>query len=72
MSRINQEQKIIESILKKYEGEKADAELKKKIYDDLMEAKYQGILTIPFKVILRKKPHAHARDFVEIVLDTKL
>ncbi len=69
---INQEQKIIESILKKYELEKPDEELKKKIYKDLMHAKSKGLITIPFKVILRKKNDPNMRDFVEIVIDSKL
>ncbi|MCH9609081.1 MAG: hypothetical protein S4CHLAM45_08440 [Chlamydiales bacterium] len=69
---IDQEQKTIETILKKYLHLPPDEELKKKIYNDLTEAKANGKIFTPFKVILRKNPDPNIRNFIEIAIETKI
>ncbi len=68
----NDEQAKINKILSKYSLEPVSDDLRKKIYSELTRAKAEGIIKIPFKVIMRKHPtHAH-RNFIEVVLDTKV
>lgn len=66
------EKEIIENLLSKYRNEPVNDELKKKIWDDLQRAKYEGKITIPFKVVIRKDPQKKFFDYVEIILDTKV
>jgi len=68
----NQQQKWIETLLKKYRGQPADDTLKQRIWDELQEQKHQGILTIPFKVVLRKDPSHNFPPYIEVILDTKV
>lgn len=72
MGQINQEQKIIDAILRKYQHEKGDEKLKKKIYDELTSARFKEEITSSFKVVLRKSNDPSIHDFVEVVLETKL
>ncbi|MCC5832871.1 MAG: hypothetical protein JJU12_07510 [Chlamydiales bacterium] len=62
----------IKKILSKYNREPVSEELKKQIYHDLVVAKEQGKILIPFKVVMRKSPDASRRDFIEVILDTKV
>lgn len=66
------EKNKIEAILSKYKNEPVNDELKKKIWDDLQKAKFEGEITIPFKVVIRKDPQKKFFDFVEVILDTKV
>ncbi len=66
----NQEQATIERILAKYRLEPVSEELKKTIYNDLVAAKADGKISIPFKVVMRKADAQ--RDYIEVVLDTKV
>lgn len=68
----DREQHLISEILKKYKNETPNEELKKKIWNDLQKAKGEGLLTIPFKIALRKGlPGAYPTQ-VEVILDTKV
>ncbi len=62
----------IEEILKKFKGLRPDEELKKKIWDELQNAKYLGIITVPFKVVLRKGAEGKYPDCIEVIVDTKV
>ncbi len=66
------EEEYIKNILKKYRHEPATEELKKKIWEELQMAKYEGLVTIPFKVVLRRDSSGKFPDYVEIILDTKV
>jgi hypothetical protein len=66
------EQKIIEKILSKYRHRAVSEELKKTIYSELSAAKERGEITIPFKVVMRKDLSGKHRDYVEVILDTKV
>ncbi len=68
----NNEQTYINKILKKYENDPVNEELKKKIWDDLQMEKYYGRITIPFKVTLRRDINGLYPDFIEVILDTKV
>ena len=67
-----EEKEKVEEILKPYQGLAATEELKKKIWDDLQKAKYEGRITIPFKVVSRKDIYKKYPDCIEIILDTKV
>ncbi len=62
----------IEKILEKYREDSPSLALKEKIYDDLMRAKHAKKISTPFQVILRKDPTGVHRDFVEVILETKV
>ena len=66
------EQKLIEKMLIKHRAKPATEALKKEIYDELMEAKHAGKISIPFKLALRKDPSGVHREYVEVILDTKV
>jgi hypothetical protein len=68
----DQEQAYIQLLLKKYRGQPANEELKKKIWDELQNEKYLGNLKIPFKVVLRRDQTGKFPSFVEVILDTKV
>lgn len=67
-----QEEEKVKSILARYKGEEANDALKKKIWDDLQDAKHKGLITIPFKVALRKDVYGKYPNYVEVILDTKV
>lgn len=67
-----EQQNIVNKILSKYSRETVSDELKKKIHDELTAAKWEGIITIPFKVSIRKDVTGIHRDFIEVILDTKV
>ena len=66
------EQETIEKILSKYRKMPVTDELKKSIYNELCTAKASGVITIPFKIVMRKDPHRKGRDYIEVILDTKV
>lgn len=66
------EQEYIQTLLKKYRSEPATEELKGKIWDELQMEKYNGSITIPFKVVLRKDSQKKYPDYIEVILDTKV
>ena len=68
----DQQQEEIKKILSKYSQEPVSEELKKKIYNTLMQAKAVGKISIPFRVVMRKTPDHLHRDFIEVILDTKV
>jgi hypothetical protein len=68
----DREQELIRLILRKYRHESADGSLQEKIYNDLMQAKHEGKIKIPFKVIMRQDPSHHAPPYIEVLLDTKV
>jgi len=68
----DREAEYVKKVLKKYKNEKADEELKKKIWDELQHEKQEGRLSIPFKVVLRRDEYGRYPDVVEVILDTKL
>lgn len=62
----------IESVLAKYRHRNADEALKKEIYEELQALKSDGKITIPFKIVLRKDQRSSLKNYVEVILDTKL
>jgi hypothetical protein len=66
------EQAYIENLLKKYRHEHVNDELKAKIWDELQMEKYNGHITIPFKVVMRRDALKKYPDYIEIILDTKV
>ena len=66
------QQDYIQSILKKYKKEEANEETKKKVYEELMMAQYEGCVTIPFEVNLIKDPYERYPDYIEVALDTRV
>lgn len=68
----NREEELIESILEKYRGETANESLKKKIWDELQELKFQGKISIPFKIMLRGDLTGKYPPCIEVILDTKV
>ncbi len=66
------EAETIKKILSKYRKKPVSDELKKNIYYDLCTAKAEGVITIPFKVILHKREHDKQHDYIEVLLDTKV
>lgn len=66
------EQEYIRSIVKKYANEPVNDDLKKKVWEELMEEKSQGRITIPFKLALRRDATGKFPPYLEIILDTKV
>lgn len=62
----------IEKVLSKHKRKKADDQLKKEIYEELQDLKDKGVITIPFKVVLRKDSTGKQPTYIEVILDTKL
>lgn len=67
-----EEKEIIQQILKKYKGHEVNDALKKLIWDELQLAKHHGIITIPFKIAVRKDPQGKFPNFIEVILDSKV
>lgn len=67
-----QEQEIVDGILAKYKGRKADDSLHKEIWNELQQAKYQGLLKMPFKVVFRRDESNLFPTYIEVILDTKV
>jgi hypothetical protein len=67
-----QEQEYIQNILKKYRHEPVTDELKGKIWDELQMEKFNGKITIPFKVVMRRDASKKFPDYIEVILDTKV
>ena len=66
------EQDIIERILSQYRRLPVSEELKKTIHSELTAAKERGDIMIPFKVVMRKDGSGKHRDYIEVILDTKV
>lgn len=66
------EQEYIREILKKYQNDPVNDELKKKVWDELQMEKYYGRITIPFKLAVRRDPYGNFPDAIEVILDTKV
>jgi hypothetical protein len=67
-----QQQDHINKVLDKYKGEPATDELRAKVYDDLVQEKHLGHVTIPFKVIMHKDESGFRQDYIEVLLDTRV
>ncbi|MCH9624965.1 MAG: hypothetical protein S4CHLAM123_01270 [Chlamydiales bacterium] len=68
----NAEQATIKKILQKHAHKPVSEELQKTIYTELSQAQAAGIISIPFKVVMRNSCDAKHRPYIEIVLDTKV
>lgn len=66
------EQEFIKKVLKKYENEEVNDDLKKKVWDELSQLKYDGQITIPFKLALRRDATGKFPPYLEVILDTKV
>lgn len=66
------QQEYIKDILKKYEKEPLNDELKQKVWDELMQEKHLGNITIPFKLAIRRDATGKFPPFLEVILDTKV
>lgn len=67
-----QEQEYIAHLLEKYQKEPVTEELKKKVYDELMQEKYLGHILIPFRVVMRRDVYKKYPDRIDVILDTKV
>lgn len=67
-----QQAEFIGEMLQKYKGEAPTATLKDKIYTELMLLKHEGLVTIPFKVVLENDPTGVRPDYIDVVLETKV
>jgi len=63
---------LIDTVLAKYKGRAPDDALKKEIYEELQSLKAAGQVTIPFKVVLRRDLKRPLKNYVEVILDTKV
>lgn len=68
----SKEQDYIRSLLKKYQNESVNDDLKAKIWDELQMEKSKGKITIPFKVVMRRDASKKYPAYIEIILDTKV
>lgn len=66
------EEDYIKAIMKKYQNEPVNEELKKKVWDELQMEKHIGRITIPFKLAIRMDPDGKFPDLLEVILDTKV
>ena len=66
------EESYIKSLMEKYQGQKVDEELKKKVWEELQMEKHLGRITIPFRLAVRKDPYGKFPDLLEVILDTKV
>lgn len=66
------EQAVIQEVLKKYSAHIADENLKNIIHEELSDLKAKGVISIPFKVHLVKAPNKNFKNYVQILLDTKV
>ena len=66
------EQAYIKKILEKYMSQPATEGLRQKVYEELMEEKHLGRVTIPFRVVMQRDPMNLGPPYLEIVLDTKV
>jgi len=68
----DRQQDYVKSLLRKYKDEPVSDGLKKKIWDKLQMEKYDGRLTIPFKLATRRDPKGRVPEYIEVILDTKV
>lgn len=68
----HQEEAYIRSVLHKYRHDEVSEVLKEKIWNELQMAKFEGRVTIPFKVVMRRDVYGLYPEYIEIILDTKL
>ncbi len=68
----DQEKEYIQNLLKKYKGEAATEEIRKKIWNELQHEKHLGNISIPFKIVSRRDEYGRYPDMIEVILDTKL
>ena len=66
------QEEYIKNLMKKYQKEPVNEELKKKVWDELQMEKYLGNITIPFKLAVRMDPYGKFPDLLEVILDTKV
>lgn len=66
------EKEYIQNLLRKYKHEPVTEDLQRRIWDELQMEKHKGLITIPFKVIIRRDSHKKYPDHIEIILDTKV
>lgn len=67
-----EEEEYIRNLLKKYQNETVNDDLKKKVWDELQMEKHLGRISIPFKLGVRMDPSGKFPDLLEVILDTKV
>jgi hypothetical protein len=67
-----EQEEYIKNLMKKYQKEPVNEELKKKVWDELQMEKHLGNITIPFKLAVRMDPYGKFPDLLEVILDTKV
>jgi hypothetical protein len=68
----SQQQEYVNRLMKKYQNEVVNEELKKKVWNELQMEKYLGNVTIPFKLAVRMDPYGNFPNAIEVILDTKV
>ena len=66
------EEETVRKILQQFKNEPVTDELKKRIWDELQKAKFEGTLKMPFKVVMRRDRTRKYPEYVEVILDTKV
>jgi hypothetical protein len=68
----NRQEEYIKKILKQFQNDPVNDDLKKKVWDLLQMEKYKGHVTIPFKMAVRRDPAGKFPDYIEVILDSKV
>lgn len=66
------QQELIQKIIAKYKGQTPTDKIREAIYNELMDKKYEGLITIPFQVRMVKDEEGKYPSYLEVVLDTKV
>lgn len=67
-----QQQELVQEVLNKFHKRPVDEELKKDVYNELSQLKFEGKLTMPFKVIIQKDETGFREDYLDVLLETKV
>ena len=68
----SREQQKIKELLEEFKECAPDESLKEKIWEKLQKARHEGVLSIPFKVVLRQASTPSSKRSIEVILDTKV
>lgn len=67
-----EERERIDALVGKYRGEPVSDLLRQKIYNELMWQKHLGHISIPFQVVLNRGSVEGERDYIEVILESKV
>ena len=67
-----QQQELVQHALDQFKGETVNEELQEKVYNHLSQLKFEGALTMPFKVVLQTDESGFREPYIEVLLETKV